>query len=247
MTWLEFWGRPHAIYANQRNLDAHFERLAHDLERHLPADASARVLDWGCGDALAAGRMADRVGTLFLYDAVEAVRERLGRRYGARGNIRVLDQAGLAAVPDGSIDRIVVISVLQYLDAVQLRDALSDWHRLLRPQGELLVADVIDPTTSPFQDVASQLRFAASEGFLGAALMGLGKLALSDYARIRKQAGFSTYRREDMLGLLRAAGFEAAALDRNIGPTPHRHAFLATKPGGPRRFAGQARESVAPR
>lgn len=233
MSWLEFWGKPHSIYANRRNLEAHFECLARDLARHLPTHRTARILDWGCGDALAAPRLAGGVGTLFLYDGVEPVRERLRERYRTHANIQILDEAGLATVPDGSVDMIVVISVLQYLDRAQLRAALADWHRLLHPQGELLVADVIDPHTSPLQDMASQLRFAASEGFLMAALLGLARLAISDYARIRRRDGFSTYTRDDMLALLRSAGFQNAdALDHNIGPAPHRHAFRAVKPAG---------------
>lgn len=229
-SWIEFWGRPHAIYVNRRNLEAHFERLWADLAPLLPAGAGATVLDWGCGDALAAERIAARAGVLYLYDAVEAVRARLGDRLGAEPRIRVLDEAGLAAVGDGSVDMVLVVSVLQYLDGAQLDAALREWRRLLAPGGRLLVADVIEPDTPVLRDVASQLRFARENGFLAAALAGLARMALSDYGRVRRQAGFSTHRPEEMLARLRAAGFEAERLPRNVGPTPHRHSFLARRP-----------------
>lgn len=230
MTWLEFWDRPHAIYANQRNLEAHFSRLAADLEPYVPRDPAARVLDWGCGDALTAPRIAEQVGQLHLYDGAAAVRARVRQRHRRLRNVTVLDEAGVAAIPAGSIDLIIVVSVLQYLDRQQLQAAFAAWRRLLHPQGELLIADVIDPATSTFDDVASQLRFAADEGFLLPAVMGLARLALSDYAQTRRRAGFATYAKDEMLTLLRQAGFHAAALHRNIGPTAHRHAFLAIKP-----------------
>ncbi len=230
-SWIEFWGRPHAIYVNRRNLEAHFERLAADLEPHLPKAAGKRLLDWGCGDALMAERIAARAGTLYLYDAVEAVRERLRGRLGGDARVRVLDEAGLAALEDGGVDKILVISVLQYLDEAQLEHALRDWHRLLAPGGTLLVADVIEPNTPVLTDVASQLRFARANGFLAAALVGLVRMALSDYGRVRKQAGFSTHRPAEFLARLSRAGFEARHLDRNVGPSAHRHSFMARKPG----------------
>ncbi|WP_328702837.1 class I SAM-dependent methyltransferase [Arenibaculum pallidiluteum] len=228
-SWIEFWGRPHAIYVNQRNLEAHFDRLASDIEPLLPDRADSRVLDWGCGDALCAGRLSARIGTLFLYDAVEAVRARLGQRLGDHPRIRVLDPGDLAALPDSSLDMILVVSVLQYLDAGQLSAAMRDWHRLLKPDGRLLIADVIEPDTPVLRDVLSQLRFARANGFLGAALLGLVRMALSDYGRVRRQAGFSTYRPDTMLGLLRGAGFAAERLPRNVGPTPHRNSFMARR------------------
>jgi SAM-dependent methyltransferase len=230
-SWIEFWGRPHAIYVNQRNLDAHFGRLATDIEPLLPAAPGARILDWGCGDALAAERVAARAGILYLYDAVEAVRERLRRRLGGHPRIRILDPAGLAAVEDGGIDMILVVSVLQYLDDAQLDAAMADWRRLLAPGGRLLVADVIEPDTPVLKDVASQLRFAREEGFLGAALLGLVRMALSDYGRVRREAGFSTHRPDEFLARLARAGLPAERLPRNVGPTAHRHSFLATRPG----------------
>ncbi|HRJ62035.1 MAG TPA: class I SAM-dependent methyltransferase, partial [Azospirillaceae bacterium] len=81
------------------------------------------------------------------------------------------------------------------------------------------------------RDVASQLSFAAANGFFGPAVLGIVKLALSDYREIRKTAGFSMYDAETMLKLLSEAGFQPAErLTPNIGPTPHRLSFKGTAP-----------------
>lgn len=223
--WVEFWNRPNAIYANRRNLEAHFSCLLRDLEAYLPEGGA--VLDFGCGDALAAEAMAARCGTLYLYDAASVVRERLQARFRDHPRIKVLDEDALSALPTASIDLILAVSVLQYIPRDDLRGLLLRWRGLLKPEGYALIADVVDPHTPMLQDIASQLRMARQHGFLLAALLGLGRLALSDYRRIRHEAGFSTYTPAELLDVLEAAGLHAAPLPRNVGPTPHRRSFLA--------------------
>lgn len=239
--WLDFWNRPNAIYANRRNLEAHFACLQRDLEAYLPAGGT--VLDFGCGDALAAEAMAERCGTLYLYDAAPAVRDRLAARFPDHPRIKVLTDADLAALPAGSpkggIDLVLAVSVFQYIPRAEAGDVLRRLRGLLSARGRILIADVVDPRTPMLRDVASQLAMARRNGFLMAALFGIGRLALSDYRRVRREAGFSAYTPEEMADLLAEAGLHAAALPRNVGPTPHRNSFLA-------RPAAQAAEEPAP-
>jgi len=223
--WVEFWNRPNAIYANQRNLEAHFACLQRDLEAFLPEGGT--VLDFGCGDALAAEAMAARCGTLYLFDAAPAVQQRLRSRFQNHPRIKVLDENGLAGLPAGSLDLILAVSVLQYIPRDDLGGLLNRWRGLLKPQGQALIADVVDPHTPMLQDIASQLRMARQNGFLLSALLGLGRLAFSDYRRIRREAGFSAYTPADLLAILESAGLRAEPLTRNVGPTPHRRSFLA--------------------
>ncbi|MBP2313846.1 class I SAM-dependent methyltransferase [Azospirillum soli] len=223
--WVAFWNRPNAIYANRRNLEAHFACLLRDLETYLPEGGT--VLDFGCGDALAAEAMAARCGTLYLYDAAPAVRQRLQDRFHNHPRIKVLDEDSLGSLPAGSIDLILAVSVLQYIPREDLRGLMHRWRGLLRPEGHALIADVVDPHTPMLQDIASQLRMAHQHGFLLAALLGLGRLAFSDYRRIRREAGFSAYTPAELIDVLEAAGLSAAPLPRNVGPTPHRRSFLA--------------------
>lgn len=228
-TWVEFWDRPStAIYVNSRNLEAHFESLRDGLLPHMPA--GGRVLDYGCGDALAAGALAERCASLALYDAAPTVRHRLAGRYGRHRSIRVLDEEGLAREPAGSFNLIVAVSLVQYLDRAALPALLARWHRLLAPGGRLVLADVVPPHTPILKDVGSQLDLARRNGFLLAALAGLAKLAFSDYRRLRRTAGFATYEAGEILRLLADSGFAAERLPRNIGPTPHRLSFLARRP-----------------
>jgi SAM-dependent methyltransferase len=225
--WIDFWNRPNAIYANQRNLDVHFQYLIRDLQPYLPS--GGYVLDYGCGDALAAEAMAAHCERLYLYDAAPAVRERLRQRFQDHPVIVVLDDQGLRDLAPGSLDLIVVVSVIQYISRDDLLRTMAAWRALLKPDGRLLVADVIDPATPLLRDVSSQLRLAWRHGFLMAALGGLVRMFRSDYRTIRHKAGFSVYRPEEMLDLLHRTGFEGEILPHNIGPTPHRRSFLARR------------------
>lgn len=226
--WIEFWNRPNAIYVNQRNLDAHFACLRDDLLPLIP-DGGV-VLDYGCGDALAAEALAERAGTLLLYDAAPAVRDRLRLRFPAHPRIRVLDDADVAAVTADAVDLILVVSVLQYIPPAELPRLVGLWRTLLKPGGRLLIADVVQPDTPLYRDVASQLRMAARHGFLIPAVVGIGRLALSDYRQLRQRAGFATYRPEQVITLLADGGLVPERLARNIGPTAHRASFIGRKP-----------------
>ena len=227
--WIDFWNRPNAIYVNQRNVDAHFDCIVRDLREFVPPGGSKVVLDFGCGEGLGASHVADGCSTLYLYDAAPAVRERVRERLAGDRRIKVLDGNGLRHLPAASVDLVLVVSVVQYMAREELSDALRLWHRILKPDGTLIIADVIDPATPILLDVRSQLAFARKNGFLLAALGGLVRMFFSDYRDLRNRAGFAMYRQEEMLGMLRSGGFEGAVLPRNIGPGAHRKAFRACK------------------
>ncbi len=222
--WIDFWDRPNAIYAGRRNLEAHFDCIMRDLAPHLPDGGT--VLDFGCGEALGADRMAQTCGCVLLFDGAPSVRQKLAERLAAQPRIRVLDEAALAAQPPGSVDLVVVVSVLQYIARADLPGLLARWRELLAPGGRLLIADVVVTGTPMLQDVRSQLGFAARHGFLLAALTGIVRMALSDYRQIRQQVGFSTYAPDELRAVLEQAGFTVERLARNIGPTPHRFTLV---------------------
>jgi SAM-dependent methyltransferase len=232
-SWIDFWDRPNAIYVNQRNLDAHFECLTRDLQRFVPADGKKVVLDFGCGDALGAERLVEGCSTLYLYDAAPAVRKRLRKRLTHDRRIIILDDSDLQQLEAGTIDLVLVVSVIQYMGKDEMVSLMRSWHRLLTPTGELIVADVIEPGTPIYLDVASQLEFAWRHGFFLPALAGFARMFFSDYRELRRKAGFSMYRADEMLALLRAAGFDGAGLPDNIGPGHHRRAYRGRKVPAP--------------
>ena len=118
-------------------------------------------------------------------------------------------------------------SVAQYLTPEALDALLASFRRLLADQGVFILGDVIAPENSAVTDVTALVRFAASNGFLGAALVGLVRTLASDYARLRSQLGLTRYGEAAVIEKLAAAGFSATRLPANIGHNPARMTFLA--------------------
>jgi hypothetical protein len=71
------------------------------------------------------------------------------------------------------------------------------------------------------------LRFAAANGFFFAAVLGLMRIFVSDYLRLKKTFGLSHYDEATMLDKLKTAGYAATRATRNIGHNPWRMTFLA--------------------
>jgi SAM-dependent methyltransferase len=229
MSWREFWNGEHAIYVSPRHKALHYRGIATDLIGHIPTP-DAVVLDHGCGEALDAGRIADACGTLYLCEAAPNVRDKLRAMLGAKANVAVVSPEEVEALPGAILDLVVANSLIQYLSRDELAALLKVWRDKLRPGGKLVVADVIPPDVSPLTDASQLLAFAWRGGFLTAALAGLVRTAFSDYRKLRAQYGLSTYRVDEITGLIAAAGYETITPVKNFGHNPHRMTFMATKP-----------------
>jgi SAM-dependent methyltransferase len=224
--WLDFWSGAHSIYVNDRHLQAHYARIAEDV-RSLIGERRPTLLDFGCGDALAAPAVASATSRLLLYDAAPAVSARIAARFAGHPGIEVLDRQAWAALAPASLDMILVNSVLQYLDRGSFEALLPTFRSLLRPEGELVLADVIPRDATALDDVRALLRSAARHGYLLAALRGLAATFFSDYRRLRRELGLTCYDETEMLALLRRHGFAAQRAQRNVGFSGHRMTFRA--------------------
>jgi SAM-dependent methyltransferase len=228
-SWLDFWNAPNAIYVSRRHQEAHYAKVLAGIRGFVPAGGAAVVLDWGCGDALAADDLAQTCRTLLLYDRADSTRSRLLANYAGRQKIRVLDDAELGTVAPASVDLIVVNSVVQYLDRRQFSDALRLFHRLLKRDGTLLLGDIIAPDTALVGHVTTFLRFAWQNGFFVAAVVGLARNFVSPYRKLRRDAGYACYTDVQMLGLLDGNGFVGERLASNIAVSQLRFSYLARK------------------
>lgn len=233
MTWRDYWNSDTPIYVNDRHKHVHYARIANDVLA-LISEPGLAVLDYGCGEALSAGKVAAATGHLYLCDGAPLVCRRLTERFAGIGNLTVLAPEEMDRIPAGSIDLIVVNSLIQYLKRPELEAALAVWRSKLSANGRLLIADVIPGNVGPLTDASALLGLAAANGFLLAALGGLVRTALSDYSRIRAELGLSHYSETEMLALLDAAGFTAVRHHPNLGHNQARMAFMARpKPAAP--------------
>jgi SAM-dependent methyltransferase len=227
-SWLDFWNGDTAIYACDRHKELHYEAVARDLRAHIPSPDSL-VLDYGCGEALSAARLAQDCGTLLLYDAAPHVREKLRARFGREAGIGIMEDGALKAVDETSLDLVVANSLIQYLAPNEFSQLLDLWRAKLKADGRLLLADIPTPQSGALNDAAALLRFGWRGGFFFAALSSLARLYFSDYRRLRNELGFSRYRAGELEGLLRRHGYDARLSPRNIGHNQSRLCFIAQR------------------
>jgi len=224
--WVAFWDSDHSIYVSACHRDVHFRTIADDIAAYVPSPA-ATLLDYGCGEALHAERIAAKVARLVLVEAAPRIRAKLADRFAHDPRIDVRAPDDLSAIAERSIDVIAMNSVTQYLTRPQLEAQFATFRRLLRADGLLLVGDVIPPDVSAVTDALALLRLASAHGFLLAAVGGLLRTLVSDYWRLRSRIGLSHYSEDEMAQRLAAAGFSAARAPANIGHNQARMTFLA--------------------
>lgn len=225
--WIDYYDSTHTIYVSRRHRDLHFQGIADDIIPYIPS-RDAVVLDYACGEALSAPRIADACARLILAEPAPGVRGRLIARFAPDTRIRVRSLDELKGLAPGSVDLAVMNSVTQYMTPEQFDTALSVIRRALKPGGRLVLGDVLCPNVGIVTDAMALLRFAARNGFLKDALVGLVSTALSDYRQLRSHLGLRRYSETEMVALLTAAGFSAERSPKNIGHNPARMTFVAT-------------------
>jgi hypothetical protein len=232
VSWAEFWNQETTIYVNARHRRVHYERIAHDILKYVPGP-DARVVDYGCGDTLCALQVAAACGHLFLCDSAPTVRERLAARYAGCPNISVIGPQQFEGLAAGTIDTVIVNSVVQYLSKAELDRLLGLVRSKLTGAGRLVLGDIVPRHVGPLRDAVELFKFAGANGFLHAAAAGLVKSSLSSYPRLRREAGFLQLEATEMLRELERAGFAARRDQPNIGHNSARMTFVATVRKGP--------------
>jgi SAM-dependent methyltransferase len=225
--WIAFWDTKHPIYVSERHEAAHFRRIAQDIARYAPEGGHGVMLDYGCGEALAADLVAEKLARLILSEPAPNVRATLAGRFAGNSRIVVRKPEDIATMPAHSLDVIVMHSVLQYLSASDLDALLTLFYRLLKPGGLFVLGDVIPRKVSALGDALALLRFGRQEGFAGAALCGLVRTRFSSYWRLRKAVGLARYDDAEITARLEAAGFAVERARSNIGHNNKRMTFLA--------------------
>jgi ubiquinone/menaquinone biosynthesis C-methylase UbiE len=224
--WIDYYDSTHTIYASKLHRDLHFQIVARDIIGYI-SSPEAVLLDYACGEALSAARVAEACGKLYLAEPAPGVRGRLIARFAPNTKIRVRSLDDLRNMEAQSIDLVVMNSVTQYMTPTELDAALAVIRRLLKPGGRLVAGDILRPEVGMIRDVIALLRFARTHGFLKDALIGLISTALSDYRQLRSQIGLQRYGEKEMIAKLANAGFAASRADSNIGYNPWRMTFVA--------------------
>jgi ubiquinone/menaquinone biosynthesis C-methylase UbiE len=208
--WIDYYDSTHTIYASKLHRDLHFQLIASDIKGYI-SSPDAVVLDYACGEALSAAKVAEACGLLYLAEPAPGVRGRLIARFAPNTRIRVRSLDDLRKMPEKSIDLVVMNSVAQYMTPDELDSAFATIRRLLKAGGRLVHGDIMRPEV----------------GFLRDAMLGLISTALSDYRQLRSRIGLQRYSEEQIIAKLAKGGFAASRAPFNIGHNPYRMTFVA--------------------
>src|SRR5258708_15821381 len=130
--WIDYYDSTHTIYASKRHRDLHFQVIARDIAGYI-SSPDAVVLDYSCGEALSAARVAEACGKLILAEPAPGVRGRLIARFAPNTRIRVRSLDDLRHMEEKSVDLAVMNSVAQYMTPGELDAPFAVFRRLLKP------------------------------------------------------------------------------------------------------------------
>src|SRR3954470_4862361 len=130
--WIDYYDSTHTIYASKLHRDLHFKVIAKDIIGYV-SSPDAVVLDYSCGEALSAGKVAEACSRLILAEPAPGVRGRLAARFAANPNVAVHSLEELAHLPAASVDLTIMNSVAQYMSPAELDAAFITVRRLLKP------------------------------------------------------------------------------------------------------------------
>jgi len=229
-SWLTFFDQGDRVLRDPDLQRARYERIAQDLERLIPLHPGLQMLDYGCGDALAASRYLARGVRLALYDRSPRIMEQLRHRFAGAADVRALSSKEYEEIPPDQFDVILVHSVIQYISSPQLPGLLRRWHTLLKPGGTLVVSDILTRSTSGWADAFSLLRFGLSQGMTRSVLQDLMHVLNSRYHALHRTVGLTRYDVIELKESLARAGFDVQRLPVNPGPLRGRCAYRAIKP-----------------
>jgi SAM-dependent methyltransferase len=224
--WIDFYDSSHSIYVSPRHAEIHFRTIADDIIALIPSP-DALVIDYSCGEAFSAPRVAAACGRLVLAEPAPGVRSRIERRSANIANIDACSLEALDSAYAGAADLVIMNSVAQYMTDAELDAALVRIRALLKPTGIFVLGDVVQPGVGLVTDASALLRFAARHGFLKDAVVGLVRTALSDYRKMRQRIGLSAHSEADILRRFSAVGLKGQREAKNIGHNAARMTFRA--------------------
>ena len=231
--WIDYYNSTHTIYASKLHRDLHFQLIAKDIIGYI-SSPDAVVLDYACGEALSAAKVAEACGKLILAEPAPGVRGRLIARFAPNTRIRVRSLEDLRKMEEKSIDLAVMNSVAQYMTPAELDAAFATIRRLLKPGGPAGPGRYPAPRGRHAQGRARAVALCATprlpEGRVDRT--GLDRVVgLPAIARPGRPAALQ--RGRDDWPNSPAAGFTASRAHFNIGHNPWRMTFVAGTPSGP--------------
>ena len=173
--WSEYWERlddKQPIFRIEAN-----DYIAR-LKATFALSGDKRALDFGCGFGTVSAGIAPLIGQLAVWDAAANMRKQAYQRLVALDNTEFLDLSDVENDSSvGEFDFIFVNSVLQYMTMEQFQVWLSRWRTMLKPDGAIVISDIIEPNYSFVRDLWAFATICLQNGvLLRSILSGLAEI-----------------------------------------------------------------------
>jgi ubiquinone/menaquinone biosynthesis C-methylase UbiE len=148
--WKQYWDEQNSSTASDYEVDrgtqprdTEIESLSNgDLIAFVAPEPAELVFDAGCGTGANVLLLQPLVRRIIAMDYSETAIARCQKRLALNkiDNVEVL-RGNITSIPlpDGAVDRILCMSVLQYLDDIQVRAAFREFARILKRGGTLVL------------------------------------------------------------------------------------------------------------
>jgi|GEM_PF-2193338 len=220
--WSAFWSDPPDAFGPARAEQEH-PSVAAAVVAALELQPGQHLLDWGCGHARGSRVYAAAGLRVSLHEPSPALRRSAAAHCAGRPGVDLIERT--EDLSPGSLDAVVVFSVVQYLTEAELAALLQEARRCLRPGGALVLGDVIHRGGG---DLATFFARPRSLRHLGQRVREGVRLAASGYLGARRAQPLRRFEPQRVASRLRAAGFDdVRRLPQNLGPHPRRASWLA--------------------
>jgi 2-polyprenyl-3-methyl-5-hydroxy-6-metoxy-1,4-benzoquinol methylase len=190
--WGNFWkDQRQSFYAVMKMATTYF---VSKFEQQYPLQPADEIFDYGCGPGFVADSLAGKPVQLTGADINDFFIEECRKNHpDSRFIVITTDAANNKKILDSTLkgkqfDHILLLSIIQYFKSSNDLDAVISMLRsYLKPQGKLIIADVLDENTSSIKDAFSLFIHCIKKGRIGAFVGFISYLLFSDYRKISKQ------------------------------------------------------------
>ncbi|HMJ67399.1 MAG TPA: class I SAM-dependent methyltransferase [Cyclobacteriaceae bacterium] len=233
--WSSFWKKPNDAFDDVMRVSTDF--FYNQLTRRFPLITGSSILDYGCGPGFLVRNLMKSDVAVTAVDINEHYIKQNKIAFPSIELIEISEDTKvtfkvLSEKFTGRLfDRIILLSIVQYFKSKrEVEDVVGFLARYLKPEGQMIVADVLHENTSSARDAIGVFLQCIRRGRIFAFGKFILYLIFSDYRRISK---------ENELLLLSSdfvdqmAGHHSMAVSEAKGMTPHptRTSYIFTLKG----------------
>ncbi|MFL5744963.1 MAG: class I SAM-dependent methyltransferase [Niastella sp.] len=190
--WGNFWQDQRlSFYAVMKMATSYFVLK---FEKLYPLQPTDQLFDYGCGPGFVADSLATKSIQLTGADINDFFIKECRKNHPASRFLLITTDTATnkkilgEALNGKHFDYILLLSIIQYFkSANDLDEVIGMLRHYLKPQGKLIIADVLDENTSSLKDAFSLLMYCIKRGRIGAFAGFISYLLFSDYRKISKQ------------------------------------------------------------